>query len=32
MDEFSLSKGEATKALRAASGNVEDAIRQIIEA
>ncbi|KAI5450193.1 hypothetical protein NCC49_003342 [Naganishia albida] len=31
MDEFSFSKAEATRTLRTASGNVDDAIRQIIE-
>ncbi|KAJ9095304.1 hypothetical protein QFC21_005670 [Naganishia friedmannii] len=32
VDEFSISQVEATKALRAASGNVDDAIRRLIEA
>jgi hypothetical protein len=32
MDEFPITQAEATEALRAASGNVEDAIRLLIEA
>ncbi|KAJ9107144.1 hypothetical protein QFC19_002804 [Naganishia cerealis] len=32
VDEFLLSEIEATKALQAASGNVEEAIRQLIQA
>ena len=32
MDEFSMTKAEATRVLRAAGGKLEDAIWQVIDA